>query len=147
MTVMLSIDYPEIPAEKGEAIKGNLQQQDILADFGPGQTLWQNLFGKPKPKMSWANIIAPDWFSGNYDGNSGAVPLTQDGKENLNTTVQAIYAEAGGPITVLCHKHGEKPLAQKELNIKQFQSMLEEEGLPYRTLIILDRRLADRPAN
>lgn len=144
MTVMLSIDYPDIPAEKGEEIKGRLQSEDILADFGPGQTLWQNLFGKPKPAMSWANIIAPEWFEGNYDGGSGMAPLTSEGKENLNKTVQMIYAEAGGPITVLCHKHGEKPTAQKELNIQQFQSLLEGEGLPYRTLIILDRRLAER---
>ncbi|GJM03684.1 MAG: hypothetical protein DHS20C08_21850 [Rhodomicrobium sp.] len=144
MTVMLSIDYPPISADKGEDIKGKLQEQDILADFGPGQTIWQNLFGKPKPDMHWANIIAPNWFQGNFDGSGETAPLTDDGKDKLNTTVQTIYAVASGPITVLCHKHGEKPIGQKELNVKEFQDMLSNDGLPYRTLIILDRRLEDR---
>ncbi len=144
MTVMISIDYPDIPAEKGEMIKDHLQRQDILADFGPGQSLWQNLFGKGKPRMSWANIIAPEWFEGNYDGETPVAPLTAEGMANLNTAVQEIYNVASGPITVLCHKHGEKPMGQKELNIHEFDSMLASEGLPYRTLIILDRRGAER---
>ena len=144
MSVMLSIDYPAISAEQGEKIKGDLQQVDILGDFGPGQTLWQNLFGGKRPDMTWCNIIAPEWFEDNYDGQTSPAPLTQQGRDNLNKTVQAIYAVAGGPITVLCHKHNEKPAGQKELNIQEFQTLLEQEGLPYRTLIILDRRLESR---
>lgn len=144
MSIMLSIDYPEISAEQGNAIKDELQRQDILGDFGPGQGLMGALLGKKKPPMTWCNIIEPDWFQGNYDGSAAQVPLTEEGMNNLNTAVQAIYQVAGGPITVLCHRHNEKPKSQKELNIKQFNEMLHSEGLPYRALIILDRRLEDR---
>lgn len=144
MSIMLSIDYPAIPAKQGEKIKGQLQEKDILGDFGPGQTLWQNLFGGKRPDMTWCSIIAPDWFADNYDGSSSPAPLTQEGRDNLNTAVQTIYNEAGGPITVLCHKHKEKPTSQKELNIQEFNTLLNGEGLPYRTLIILDRRLENR---
>ncbi len=144
MSVQISIDYPAIPAATGEKIKGKLQEQDILGDFGPGQNLWQHLFGGKKPDMTWCSIIAPDWFQDNYDGETSPAPLTKEGRTNLNTAVQAIYNEASGPITVLCHKHGQNPNGQKELNIQEFNTMLESEGLPYRTLIVLDRRLETR---
>lgn len=144
MTVMLSIDYPAISAEKGEQIKGKLQEIDIEGDFGPGPSLLKTLLGGKKPDMTWCNIIAPDWFEGNYDGESQIVPLTKEGKDNLNTTVQAIYDVASGPITVLCHKYKENPMGQRELNIQEFNNLLQNEGLPYRSLIILDRRLASR---
>lgn len=144
MSVMLSIDYPAISAQKGEKIKGELQSVDILADFGPGQSLWQHLFGGKRPEMTWCNIIAPEWFEDNYDGASSPAPLTQAGRNNLNKVVQTIYEVAGGPITVLCHKHKEKPTNQKELNIHEFNTLMNTEGLPYRTLIVLDRRLSDR---
>ena len=94
--------------------------------------------------MTWCSIIAPDWFQDNYDGETSPAPLTKEGRTNLNTAVQAIYNEASGPITVLCHKHGQNPNGQKELNIQEFNTMLESEGLPYRTLIVLDRRLETR---
>ena len=144
MSVQISIDYPPIPGAAGEQIKGKLQEQDILADFGPGQSLWQHLFGGKKPDMSWCSIIAPNWFADNYDGETSPAPLTEKGRANLNETVQTIYNEAGGPITVLCHKHGQNPTGQKELNIQEFNNMLESEGLLYRTLIVLDRRLETR---
>lgn len=144
MTVILSLDYPEISAAKAEQIKGRLQEQDILVDFGPGQSIWQMMFGKPRPNMSWANIVAPEWFESVYDGETEIVPLTAKGKANLNEVVQQIYDVASGPITVLCHRHKENPKGQKEFNIKEFNQLLDQEGLPYRTLIILDRRLADR---
>ncbi len=144
MSIMISIDYPAISAKAGNEIKGKLQEQDILADFGPGQTLFQSLFGKKAPDMTWCNIIAPEWFENNYDGSSPVVPLNEMGKNNLNTTVQAIYDVASGPITVLCHKYKENAKGQKELNIEEFNNMLQNEGLPYRTLIVLDRRLATR---
>ena len=144
MSIQISIDYPAIPATTGEQIKGALQAKDILGDFGPGQTLWQHLFGGKKPDMTWCTIIAPEWFDGHYDGETSPAPLTKQGRDNLNEAVQTIYNEAGGPITVLCHKHGQNPKGQKELNIQEFNAMLNDEGLPYRSLIILDRRLENR---
>jgi hypothetical protein len=144
MSIMLSIDYPAISAEKGNAIKDELQRQDILGDFGPGLGILSTLLGKKKPDMTWCNIIEPNWFEGNYDGSTDRVPLTEEGMNKLNTAVQAIYNVASGPITVLCHRHNENPKGQKELNIQEFNTILHAEGLPYRTLIVLDRRLADR---
>lgn len=144
MSIMLSIDYPAISAKQGNAIKDKLQRQDILGDFGPGQGLLSSLLGKRKPDMTWCNIIEPNWYEGNYDGSVEQVPLTQEGMTKLNTAVQAIYDVASGPITVLCHRHNENPTGQEEQNIQEFNEMLHSEGLPYRRLIILDRRLASR---
>lgn len=144
MTILLSIDYPPIPANEGEKIKGKLQEKDILADFGPGQTLWQHFFGGKKPDMTWCTIIAPEWFEGHYNGETSPAPLNEQGRQNLNTTVQTIFEAAGGPITVLCHQPGKKPQGQKELNINEFNDLLNNEGLPYRQLIVLDRRTTPR---
>lgn len=144
MSIMLSIDYPAITAKQGNKIKGELQQEDILGDFGPGQSLWKSLFGGEQPDMTWCNIIAPEWFEDNYDGATSPAPLSEKGRENLNKVVQAIYNVASGPITVLCHKHNEKPSGQKELNIQQFNDLLNNEGLPYRMMIVLDKRIENR---
>ncbi len=144
MSIILSIDYPAISAQQGEKIKGQLQEVDILGDFGPGQTIWQNLFGGKRPDMTWCTIIAPEWFEDNYNGETSPAPLTEQGRDNLNHVVQAIYNVASGPITVLCHKQKENPQGQKEFNIQEFNTLLNTDGLPYRTLIILDRRLENR---
>ena len=144
MSVTISIDYPAISADQGEAIKGRLQEKDILGDFGPGASLWQHLLGKPRPDMTWCNIIDPDWFEMNWQEEGKIVPLTNDGKQKLTLTLMEIYNVASGPITLICQRHGENPQGQKELNINEFSTMLESEGLPYRTLIVLDRRLGDR---
>ena len=144
MSVMISIDYPAIPAREGEAIKGSLQEKDILGDFGPGQTLMQHLFGKPRPDMTYCNIIEPDWFEPGWQEDGEIAKLTDQGKANLTTAIMAIYDVAGGPITVTCQVPGDKPRHQKEMNISEFESMVMGEGLPFRTLIILDRRLEDR---
>ncbi len=145
MTIHLSIDYPPIPAELGEKIKGELQQDDILGDFGPGQSLWQHLFGGKRPDMTWCTIIAPEWFEGNYNGETSPAPLTAEGKQKLGKAVNTIFDAAGGPITVVCLKPGDKPASQKQLNISEFNGLLQQEGLPFGTLMILDRRLEDRP--
>ncbi len=144
MSVMISIDYPAIPAAKGEAVKGSLQEKDILGDFGPGQTLMQNLFGKPRPDMTYCNIIEPDWFDPAWREDGDIAKLTDEGKSRLTTAIMEIYDAASGPITVTCQIPGDKARAQKELNISEFGAMIEGEGLPFRTLIILDRRAEDR---
>lgn len=144
MSVMISIDYPAISARDGEAIKGRLQEKDILGDFGPGQTLMQHLFGKPRPDMTYCNIIEPEWFEAGWQEDGEIAQLTAEGKANLTTTIMEIYDVASGPITVTCQVPGDKPRNQKELNISEFEAMIQNEGLPYRTLIILDRRMEDR---
>lgn len=141
---MISIDYPAISAEKGEAIKGRLQEQDILGDFGPGPSIWQHFFGRPKPDMTWCNISEPEWFEPGWQEDGKIAKLTNEGKNKLNTTIMAIYEVSGGAITVTCQIPGEKPRAQKDLNINEFETMLNNEGLPFRTLIVLDRRIDQR---
>jgi len=141
---MISIDYPAITAGKGEAIQGSLQEKDILGDFGPGQSLMQHLFGKPRPDMTYCNIIAPEWFEPDWKEDGTIAKLTEEGKNNLAAAIMEIYDVASGPITVTCQKPGDKPRAQKELNISEFDNLIQTEGLPFRTLIILDRRAEDR---
>lgn len=136
MTILITINYPEIPADIGEKLKGQLQERDILADFGPGQSLWQHFFSRKRPNMQWCTIIEPDWFE-NYNQTEGPMQLTETGGSNLILTARTILEGAGSPITILCHQPGEKAGDKRQLSLTQLEDLLNGEGLPRATSLLI----------